>query len=52
MDAALADLQRPGTTIGMSRIKTRRLTELQLSSHPGLFVGQCVILATLRSSTR
>jgi hypothetical protein len=41
-DAALASLQRPGTTIGMSGIKTRRLNELQLSSHPGLFVGQCV----------
>jgi hypothetical protein len=41
-DAALADLQRPGTTIGMTGIKARRLRELQLSSHPGLFVGQCV----------
>jgi hypothetical protein len=26
----------------MSDIKARRLNELQLSSHPGLFVGQCV----------
>ena len=26
----------------MSGIKQRRLKELQLSSHPGLFVGQCV----------
>jgi hypothetical protein len=41
-DAALAALQRPGTTIGMNSIKARRLTQLQLSSHPGLFVGQCV----------
>lgn len=41
-DGALADLRRPGTTIGMSGIKARRLKELQLSSHPGLFVGQCV----------
>ncbi len=41
-DAALEDLRRPGTIIGMSGIKLRRLRELQLSSHPGLFVGQCV----------
>lgn len=26
----------------MSEIKRRRLEELQLNSHPGLFVGQCV----------
>lgn len=31
-----------GTMIGMSHIKQRRLTELQLTSHTGLFVGQCV----------
>lgn len=31
-----------GTTIGMSNIKRRRLEECDLSSHPGLFVGQCV----------
>lgn len=31
-----------GTTIGMSRIKERRLTELTLSSHPDLHVGECV----------
>lgn len=30
------------TTIGMGGIKQRRLNELQLSSHPGLFVGDCV----------
>jgi hypothetical protein len=30
-----------GTSIGMSDIKARRLTELQLASHPGLLVGQC-----------
>jgi hypothetical protein len=41
-DAELLAKNRPGTTIGMSRIKARRLNELQLSSHPGLFVGQCV----------
>lgn len=28
--------------IGMSNVKQRRLSELQLASHPGLFVGQCV----------
>lgn len=31
-----------GTTIGMSNIKDRRLNELRLSCHPGLYVGQCV----------
>lgn len=31
-----------GTTIGMNSIKTRRLNELRLVSHPGLFVGDCV----------
>lgn len=31
-----------GTTIGMNHIKQRRLTELQLASQPGLFVGACV----------
>ncbi len=31
-----------GTTIGMSTIKARRLNELTLDSHPGLYVGQCV----------
>ena len=37
-------VQRPGTgtTIGMSRIKQRRLTELSLTSMPGLLVGGCV----------
>ncbi len=32
----------PGTTIGMSGIKDRRLSELSLDGHPGLYVGQCV----------
>lgn len=31
-----------GTTIGMSSIKQRRLTELTLSTYSDLFVGQCV----------
>ncbi len=41
-DAEIAQRKPPGTTIGMSQIKHRRLHELQLASHPGLFVGQCV----------
>lgn len=32
----------PGTTIGMSTIKQRRLSELRLTSHPNLYVGDCV----------
>lgn len=32
----------PGTAIGMSGIKQRRLTELKLTSHPNLHVGDCV----------
>jgi hypothetical protein len=37
-------MQRPstGSTIGMNTIKHRRLTELTLPSHPGLYVGACV----------
>ncbi|MEF8755583.1 MAG: DUF4433 domain-containing protein [Accumulibacter sp.] len=31
-----------GTTIGMNSIKQRRLNELLLTSHPALFVGDCV----------
>lgn len=31
-----------GTTIGLNSIKRRRLTQLTLNSHPGLYVGQCV----------
>lgn len=31
-----------GTTIGMNSIKQRRLNELRLTSHPTLFVGDCV----------
>lgn len=33
---------RMGTMIGISKIKRRRLTQLALSSHPNLYVGQCV----------
>lgn len=35
-DAALQENPRPGTTIGMSEIKQRRL-ESQLSSRPGVY---------------
>lgn len=32
----------PGTTIGIGSIKARRLNVLRLTSHPDLFVGDCV----------
>jgi ssDNA thymidine ADP-ribosyltransferase, DarT len=41
-DASLATQPAVGTMIGMSSIKARRMNELRLSSHPDLFVGQCV----------
>lgn len=41
-DAEVVQRPLPGTTIGMNNIKQRRLTELTLTSHPGLYVGQCV----------
>ena len=41
-DAVIAHRSGTGTAIGMHSIKKRRLEELTLSSHPGLFVGQCV----------
>lgn len=41
-DAEVIRRAPPGTTIGMSAIKQRRLTELTLTSHPGLYVGECV----------
>ncbi len=41
-DATVAARPTPGTTIGMSSIKTRRLNELSLACHPGMYVGQCV----------
>lgn len=40
-DAEVQRRRSPGTTIGMSEIKQRRL-QLPLSSHPGLHVGDCV----------
>lgn len=41
-DAMVQENELPGTVVGMSNIKQRRLTELRLVSHPVLFVGQCV----------
>lgn len=40
-DTEILRLATPGTTIGMNRIKQRRL-KLPLTSHPGLCVGDCV----------
>lgn len=40
-DAALRDINKPGTSIGMTNIKARRLTN-SLTSVPDLCVGQCV----------
>lgn len=41
-DAEIVRRSPPGTTIGMNRIKERRLNELSLTSHPDLHVGDCV----------
>ncbi len=41
-DATMVGRSELGTTIGMSAIKSRRLNELTLNSHPGLKVGACV----------
>jgi hypothetical protein len=41
-DAEVVRRGPAGTTIGMSGIKQRRLSELTLSSHPTLHVGDCV----------
>jgi hypothetical protein len=41
-DAVMVQRAPIGTVIGMNNIKRRRLTELTLSSHPNLHVGQCV----------
>ncbi len=41
-DAIITRRNSIGTMIGMSKIKLRRLEELTLRSHPGLYVGQCV----------
>lgn len=41
-DAVMAQRPANGTVIGMNNIKFRRMHELTLTSHPGLYVGQCV----------
>jgi hypothetical protein len=41
-DAAVLQRAVQGTVIGMNNIKHRRLDELKLTSHPDLYVGQCV----------
>jgi len=41
-DAEIVKIPSSGTTIGLSNIKQRRLTELPLSSYPDLYVGSCV----------
>ncbi len=41
-DSLVATRGLPGTNIGINKIKRRRLYELSLRSHPGLFVGDCV----------
>lgn len=41
-DTVMAARPANGTVIGMNNIKARRMNELTLASHPGLFVGQCV----------
>lgn len=41
-DAVMAQHPPQGTVIGMNNIKARRMNELTLDSHPGLYVGECV----------
>lgn len=41
-DAKVLEYSLPGTTIGMSSIKERRLKQNFLTSRPGLRVGECV----------
>jgi ssDNA thymidine ADP-ribosyltransferase, DarT len=41
-DTEMASRPATGTVIGMNTIKARRMNELTLTSHPGLYVGQCV----------
>lgn len=41
-DTKVLEHALPGTMVGMSNIKQRRLNELRLDSHPTLLVGQCV----------
>jgi len=41
-DDIINDRENKGITIGMKKIKHRRLTQNKLNSYPDLFVGQCV----------
>ncbi len=41
-DSHVQKRHRLGTTIGMSKIKERRMNELTLHSHSDLYVGDCV----------
>jgi len=41
-DAQILAQNLGGTTIGMSSIKQRRLTELTFTTYPDLYVGECV----------
>ena len=41
-DAEIVRRTPAGTSIGMNKIKQRRLNELTLASHPDLHVGDCV----------
>ncbi len=41
-DDQIASKNAASSMIGMEHIKQRRLQELTLTSHPGLYVGQCV----------
>ena len=41
-DAAMAERGGPSASVGMSKIKLRRLNELHLASHPGTHVGDYV----------
>jgi len=41
-DAEIIRRTPQGTSIGMNNIKQRRLNELRLTSHPDLYVGDCV----------
>lgn len=41
-DAVMQGRASTGTSIGINAIKERRLSRLTLTSHPGLYVGQCV----------
>ncbi|MDA8026526.1 MAG: DUF4433 domain-containing protein [Actinomycetota bacterium] len=40
-DSTVSERPHPGSVIGMSKIKERRLS-LPIQSHPGLYVGNCV----------